>query len=399
MPPREVHLVGGTPWEAMLLAPVAVALRDAGLLEPVLVICGRRLAATRRVLAAFGLSPDVRVPPPAPVSVDADPRGVMMQRLDALWATRTPAAVIVPGRALAGEAAPTGLAAALAAHWRRVPVVQLDAGERRADLADTLADDADRRLAAQVTTIHLTATPNAAMNLLDERVPAGDVLVTGSTAVDAAVAVAGRRLRYETSAVATARSGPARPLMLVVARHPQTRGAALEGVLTAVRALVQRRTDMEVVMLRPPGPAAREHAGRLLGDLDRVTVLTALSHADLCRLVSEASLLVSDVGDLVPLAPSFGVPVLSLRWSDDLPEALHAGCARLVPCETAQIVAHADDLLDSPVRRDAMTAGGNPYGDGLAGRRAAQASAALLGLAAPPEPMPSPGTVPFGATA
>jgi UDP-N-acetylglucosamine 2-epimerase (non-hydrolysing) len=49
-----------------------------------------------------------------------------------------------------------------------------------------------------------------------------------------------------------------------------------------------------------------------------------------------------------------------------------------------------------------MTAGGNPYGDGLAAPRAAQATAALLGRADRPEPMPSiefPATVTFGAHA
>jgi UDP-N-acetylglucosamine 2-epimerase (non-hydrolysing) len=49
-----------------------------------------------------------------------------------------------------------------------------------------------------------------------------------------------------------------------------------------------------------------------------------------------------------------------------------------------------------------MTAGGNPYGDGLAARRTAQATAALLGLAERPEPMPAleaAPTITFGANA
>jgi UDP-N-acetylglucosamine 2-epimerase (non-hydrolysing) len=36
-----------------------------------------------------------------------------------------------------------------------------------------------------------------------------------------------------------------------------------------------------------------------------------------------------------------------------------------------------------------MTAAGNPYGDGLAAGRAAQATAALLGHGPFPEPMPA----------
>jgi UDP-N-acetylglucosamine 2-epimerase (non-hydrolysing) len=94
------------------------------------------------------------------------------------------------------------------------------------------------------------------------------------------------------------------------------------------------------------------------------------------------------------------VPALVLRDVTERVESLDAGCARLVGSDTDLIVKEAAVLLDSPVRRDAMTAGGNPYGDGLAAWRTAQATAALLGLAEAPEPMPSlptAATITFGA--
>jgi UDP-N-acetylglucosamine 2-epimerase (non-hydrolysing) len=91
-----------------------------------------------------------------------------------------------------------------------------------------------------------------------------------------------------------------------------------------------------------------------------------------------------------------------LREVTERVESLDAGCAKLVGADADTIVREASLLLDSRLRRDAMTAGGNPYGDGLAARRAAQATAALLGLAEQPEPMPSlfiATTVTFGAHA
>jgi UDP-N-acetylglucosamine 2-epimerase (non-hydrolysing) len=83
------------------------------------------------------------------------------------------------------------------------------------------------------------------------------------------------------------------------------------------------------------------------------------------------------------------VPVLVLRDVTERVESLDAGCARLVGTETELIVGEAAGLLDSRIRRDEMAAGGNPYGDGLAAGRAAQATAALLGLADAPSPMPA----------
>ncbi|HWS36692.1 MAG TPA: UDP-N-acetylglucosamine 2-epimerase, partial [Actinoplanes sp.] len=135
-------------------------------------------------------------------------------------------------------------------------------------------------------------------------------------------------------------------------------------------------------------PAVREQVEAALAGVERVTVTDPLPYPDLSRLLSEAYLVLTDSGGIQEEAPSFGVPALVLRDVTERVESLHAGCAKLVGSDTALIVSEASLLLDSRERRDAMTAGGNPYGDGLAAKRTAQATAALLGLASPPEAMP-----------
>ncbi|MFD0519492.1 UDP-N-acetylglucosamine 2-epimerase [Paractinoplanes durhamensis] len=165
----EVHLAGGTCAEAIRLVPVAAAMRAQGLLAPVLLAGGADPTDVSRTYISLGLASDETL------SAGAD-LATAVGRYDKLWAARTPAAVLVSG---------DNLAAALAAYWRRIPVLHMDAGRRSGTpMADGV--DADRRLLAQVTTVHLTAAPLTAMNLLDESVVAGDVLLTGGTAVDAA---------------------------------------------------------------------------------------------------------------------------------------------------------------------------------------------------------------------
>jgi UDP-N-acetylglucosamine 2-epimerase (non-hydrolysing) len=134
--------------------------------------------------------------------------------------------------------------------------------------------------------------------------------------------------------------------------------------------------------------------------VERVTVTDPLPYPDLARLLSEAYLVLTDSGGIQEEAPSFGVPALVLRDVTERVESLHAGCAKLVGSDPALIVSEASLLLDSRMRRDSMTAGGNPYGDGLAAQRTAQATAALLGLANFPEAMPvAPSALTSGAVA
>jgi UDP-N-acetylglucosamine 2-epimerase (non-hydrolysing) len=327
----EVHLAAGSCAEAVRLAPVAAAMRAQGLLEPVLVAAGTDVS---RAYIAMGMASDVTLP------THGEP-ATAIRHYDRLWAERTPAAVLVRG---------DNLAAALAAHWRRVPILHLDAGRRSGTpVADAV--DTDRRLLTQVVTVHLTAAPLAAMNLLDESVVAGDVLLTGGTAVDAAQMLA-LRLR----SAGTPR--PNRVLLVGIddAHDRPVREAMLD--------LTARYPDLDVIGAKMSSP-------------------------DRPRLIAAADVVLADDVDLAEEALAAGVPVLVPGEGRELSEALHAGSARLVDPNAETIVREIANLLDSQVRREGMAAFGNPYGDGLAAGRVAQATAALLGHGQFPDPMPA----------
>ena len=331
----EVHLAGGTCAEALRLVPVALAMREQGLVAPVLLAGGPDPTAVAKTYIACGLAADVTLPASADLAA-------ALRRYDQLWAVRTPAAVVVRG---------DNLGAALAAFWRRVPVMHMDAGRRSGSL---VADDADgdRRLLAQVATVHLAPAPLAAMNLLDERVVAGDVLLTGGTAVEAARLLA-ERVRQPT--------------------EPRTSRVVVAGVSAEFEEPV--RAAMLAITANQP-------------DLDVFGGLT-MPYPERTRLVAAADVVLTDDVDLAEEALAAGRAVLVPGEGGALTEAIHAGSARLVDAEAGEIVAAMSELLESRVRRDSMGVAGTPYGDGLAAARIAQATAALLGHGQFPEPMPA----------
>ncbi|MCO8269023.1 UDP-N-acetylglucosamine 2-epimerase (non-hydrolyzing) [Actinoplanes sp. TRM 88003] len=377
----EVHLIGGTRPEAVKLAPVAIAMREQGLVEPVLLASGQHPAMVTQALAAFDLTADVTLTIERSTGSQAELMTEMVRQLDALWDVRPPAAVIVQGDTT------TSLAGALAAFWRRIPVVHLEAGLRSGDLDSPFPEEANRKLVAQVASLHLAPTPLAAMNLLDENVPATDVMVTGNTVVDATLAVAGRKLPFSDPKIAAARQGSKNRLVLVTAHRRESWGHPLDRILAAVRTLVAKYPDIDVILPSHPNPAVRAQVEAGLAGLERVTVTDPVPYADLSRLLSEAYLVLTDSGGIQEEAPSFGVPALVLRDVTERVESIDAGCAKLVGSDTQLIVDEASALLDDPARRDAMTVNGNPYGDGRAAHRTAQATAALLGLTTSPEAM------------
>jgi UDP-N-acetylglucosamine 2-epimerase (non-hydrolysing) len=123
---------------------------------------------------------------------------------------------------------------------------------------------------------------------------------------------------------------------------------------------------------------AQVHA--VLDGIERVSVSGPLAYPELARLLSVATLVLSDSGGIQEEAPSFGVPVLVLRKVTERMEAVAAGCALLVGTDRELIVRTASHLLTDHQARAAMTVSGNPFGDGRAAERTEQSVAWLLGL-------------------
>jgi UDP-N-acetylglucosamine 2-epimerase (non-hydrolysing) len=378
----EVHLIAGTRPEAIKLAPVVAAIRAAGRFTPVLVASGQHPTMVIQALEAFEQTPDVTLPLTRVTGSQPELMTEIIRGLDGLFASRSPAAVIVQGDTT------TALAGAMAAFWRRIPVVHLEAGLRSGDIDSPFPEEANRRLVAQVTAVHLAPTPLAANNLLIEGVPADQIIVTGNTVVDASLYVAGKKLPFADERLTEVVESGDR-IVLVTAHRRESWGEPLERVLAAVRTLVQTHPDIRVVFPSHPNPAVRAQVEAGLGNTERVVITDPLPYEALSRLLSQAYLVLTDSGGIQEEAPSFGVPALVLREVTERVESLHAGCALLLGTDTDRIVAEATDLLANPARRAAMTAAGNPYGDGLAAHRTEQAVAALLGLGEAPEPMPA----------
>jgi UDP-N-acetylglucosamine 2-epimerase (non-hydrolysing) len=92
--------------------------------------------------------------------------------------------------------------------------------------------------------------------------------------------------------------------------------------------------------------------------------------------MQRATIVVTDSGGIQEEAPALGVPVLVVREKTERPEAVDAGCVKLVGTDRDRIVSEVGRLLDNPADHARMAQAINPYGDGQAARRIVSA---LLG--------------------
>lgn len=374
-----MFLVGGTRPEGLKLGPVAAAMREQHRLDPVIVASGQHPATFHQALASFEMRPDITVCPTREQGGQAELVGALLSELDGAFARRSPDAVVVQGDTS------TTLAAALAAFWRGIPVVHLEAGLRTGDLTAPFPEEANRKLVGQISALHLAPTPTAVRNLELDGIHGPRVLSIGNTIVDAALTLSGTFRRYADDRLTKVEkrvAGRRRRLVLVTVHRRESWGAPLRRVLGAVAELITAHPDIEVVLPAHPNPMVAEDVHSVLDGVPRVTVTEPLPYLDLLRLLKQSDLVLSDSGGIQEEVASFGVPVLVLREVTERMEAVKAGFAVLVGTNPETIVAAATDMLGHGEWVPAQSV--NPFGDGQARYRAEQAIAWHLGLEAEP---------------
>ena len=131
-------------------------------------------------------------------------------------------------------------------------------------------------------------------------------------------------------------------------------------------------------------PVVRGAVLPYVADRPNVLVTEPLAYLDFARLLRRAHLVLTDSGGIQEEAPSLGIPVLVMRPATERPEAVEAGCARIVGTDPARIVSEARRLLEDADAYRSMARVANPFGDGHASERiVAVLRAAIRGESVP----------------
>lgn len=271
---------------------------------------------------------------------------------------------VKPDITLAQGDTTTVLAAALAAAYEKIVFGHVEAGLRTENKYDPFPEEINRRLTGQLADLHLAPTFQARANLIAEGVLPEAIYLTGNTVIDA--------LQQVQRGVARRGRLPLRRILVTTHRR-ENWGAPLEDIALALRDLVERFPDVQVVLPLHKNPVVREPLQRLLGDHPRVQLIEPPDYLDFVALMEQATLVLTDSGGVQEEAPALGVPVLVLRRTTERPEGIEAGTARLVGTRREDIVIAASQLLTDRITYREMSQARNPYGDGQASGRIAAA--------------------------
>ena len=360
----EILSVFGTRPEAIKMAPLLAELgRRGDVMSSRVCVTAQHREMLDQVLEVFGIVPDVDLDIMTDNQSPSRVTGAVLESMDGVLAERPPDLVLVHGDTT------TTMAASLAAFYHKIPVGHVEAGLRTGCRYYPFPEEMNRVVTDAVATLHFAPTSNAAANLIASGVSEDSITVTGNTVIDALLDVAGRPYEGESGAPKGGR------VVLVTAHRRENHGEPLENICHALRDVADAFPDVHVVYPVHLNPNVQRVARDILGGHDRVLLLPPLSYVSMVRIMKESFMVVTDSGGLQEEAPSLGKPVLVLRNETERPEAVEAGTVRLVGTDRDTIVAHMTELLTDGAAYGAMSGAVNPYGDGKASSRIADAIA------------------------
>ena len=267
----------------------------------------------------------------------------------------------------------TTFAGALAAFYHKIPVGHVEAGLRTYDKYSPYPEEMNRTLVGDLADLHFSPTAANAENLRREAVR-GEIFITGNTVIDAMQTTVREDFRFAESEL-NAMDFANRRVIVLTCHRRENYGKPMHDILRAVRQIVNTHPEVEVVYPVHLSPVVRECAKEELGDTARVHLIDPIDVEQMHNLMARCHFVMTDSGGLQEEAPALGKPVLVLRRETERPEAIAAGTVKLAGVEYDGIVGMASELLEQPAIYRQMAQAVNPYGDGNACSRIADAIA------------------------
>jgi len=354
-----VLMISGTRPEIIKLAPVYHALRAAPWATVKWLHTAQHGDMAQQVLGSFEVQPDIVLHRPGTSLLEFSL--ACREQLHAVMEQQPWSLVIVQGDT---ESAFQG---ALAAFYGRVPLAHVEAGLRTYNLSRPFPEEGTRQMISRITRFHFAPTARARAALRSEGIPEKQITLTGNTVVDA------QQWTCRHHQVKRQITGLGH--LLVTVHRRENWGNDLAEICYAIAEIAALNPQLEVLFPVHLNPVVKGPVHEILSGCRNVRLVAPLDYIAMQQALADAWIVLTDSGGLQEEAPTFGVPVLVLREETERPEAIEAGCARIVGTKRSAIVAEVMRLANDVDAFNQMSRSGNPFGDGNAAKHITSALA------------------------
>jgi UDP-N-acetylglucosamine 2-epimerase len=373
----KVMTIFGTRPEAIKMAPLALELSRRENIEAVCCVTAQHREMLDSVLEIFRLKPDYDLNIMQPRQTLSSITSRCLTGMDEVLNEAKPNLVLVHGDTS------TTFAGALAAFYHQIPVGHVEAGLRTYDKWSPFPEEMNRKMVGSIADLHFCPTVSNQENLAKENILSG-VFRTGNTVIDALQTTVVKDFTF-TDETLNQLDYENRKVILVTCHRRENYGQPMTNIMTALRRVADTFPDVELVYPVHLSPVVQQAAHTYLDNHPRIHLIAPLAVDEMHNLMARCHLVMTDSGGLQEEAPALGKPVLVLRRETERPEAVEAGTVKLAGVVQDDIVTMAQRLIRDKDAYNKMAHAVNPYGDGNACSRIADAILWHFGRGKKPE--------------
>jgi UDP-N-acetylglucosamine 2-epimerase (non-hydrolysing) len=373
---KKVMLAFGTRPEAIKMAPLVHRLKSQpSAFDVTVCVTAQHREMLDQVLRMFDIRPEIDLDLMRAGQELSDITANILQRMKMVLANEQPDLLLVHGDTT------TTLAAAMAGFYADVQVGHVEAGLRTYDMHAPFPEEFNRQVTSKIAKWHFAPTEQSRRNLILEGVHDQSIVVTGNTVIDALrwtleriQSDTGRADRLDTLISQLLPFDWKQDLFVLITGHRRENfGVGVRQICEALKELAHQFGDLQFVYPLHMNPNIRGPVGNLLMDVPNIHLIEPLDYEPFIYLLKHSYLVLTDSGGIQEEAPSLGKPVLVMRDVTERPEAVASGTVELVGANRQNIVNGVSKLIKDKAQYRKMSRSQNPYGDGNACDRIAQA--------------------------
>lgn len=358
----KVMTIFGTRPEAIKMAPLVKELKSRDEIQCIVCVTAQHRQMLDQVLEVFNIKPDYDLNVMKQGQTLSDITCKALKGLEDVILKEKPNIVLVHGDTT------TTFAGALAAFYCQTDVGHVEAGLRTWNKYSPYPEEMNRQMVGVIADMHFAPTENSKKSLLNEGKKEESIFVTGNTAIDALETTVNPNYENEIfNWVGKDR------MILLTAHRRENLGEPMRHMFSAIKRIVNEFSDVKVIYPVHLNPKVKEVADEILGDCEKVKLIAPLEVIDFHNFINKSYLILTDSGGIQEEAPSLGKPVLVLRDTTERPEGIEAGTLKLVGTNEEDIYNLTKKLLEDKEEYLKMSKASNPYGDGKASKRIADA--------------------------
>lgn len=354
----KVMSVFGTRPEAIKMCPLVSRLKEDNRIESIVCVTGQHREMLDSVLKTFEITPDYDLDIMKKSQTLSEITTRILLGMEKVLSKAMPDIVLVHGDTT------TSFAAALAAFYAKITVGHVEAGLRTFNRYSPYPEEMNRLLTGRLATLHFAPTALNEENLNREGIRE-NVYITGNTVLDAFKTTVKEDYSFASPELANI-DFSSEKIILMTAHRRENIGKPLESICNAVNRLTKEIGGLHFIYPVHPNPAINEPVHKALSANKNVSLISPLDVTDLHNLMAKSFLVLTDSGGLQEEGPSFKKPVLVLRTETERPEAVDAGCVKVIGVCEEDIVREVTAVLTDSACYSSFLKNDNPYGDGNA---------------------------------